>query len=103
MPALAVDFAYGWLSSQIDGSQSVDPINRTGGDSNFILLNNIDPGAVTGVNYVARESDITAQVVGAALATGAALDIRNGTTAESVSYPANSAACPFRRTFRVNS
>ena len=91
MPALAVDFAYGWLSSQVDGSQSVDPINRTGGDPNYVLLNNIDPGSSTGVNYVARESDITAQVVGAALASGGALDIRNGATVESVSYPANSA------------
>ncbi|MYA16472.1 MAG: TonB-dependent receptor, partial [Gammaproteobacteria bacterium] len=40
MPALAVDFAYGWLTSSVDGSQSIDPINRTGGNPAYILLNN---------------------------------------------------------------
>jgi len=91
MPALAVDFAYGWLSSSVEGSQSIDPINRTGGNSAYILLNNIDPGSTTAVNYVAREDQLTAELVGAALATGGALDIRNGATLQSVSYPANSA------------
>ena len=94
IPAMAVDFAYGWLGSKVEGSRSVDPINRTGGDSSYILLNNIDPGSTTGVNYVAKESQITAQVVAAALSLApnpAALDIRNGATVESVSYPANSA------------
>ena len=91
MPALAVDFAYGWLGSSVDGSQSIDPINRTGGNADYILLNNIDPGSTTAVNYVARESQITATLVAAALAGGGALDIRNGATQESVSYSANSA------------
>ena len=91
MPALAVDFAYGWLSSSVDGSQSIDPINRTGGNSAYILLNDIDPGSSTAINYVAREDQLTAELVGAALAAGSALDIRNGLTVQSVSYPANSA------------
>ena len=91
MPALAVDFAYGWLNTSVDGSRSIDPINRTGGNPEYILLNNIDPGSSTAVNYVARESQLTAELVGAALASGGALDIRNGTTLASVSYPANSA------------
>ena len=91
VPALAVDFAYSWLDSSVEGSQSIDPINRTGGDPAYILLNNIDPGSTTAVNYVARESQLTADLVAAALATGAALDIRNGATQESVSYPGNSA------------
>ena len=91
MPALAVDFAYGWLGSSVEGSRSIDPINRTGGNSAYILLNNIDPGSATAVNYVAREDQLTAALVDAALAAGSALDIRNGGTQESVSYPANSA------------
>ena len=91
MPALAVDFAYGWLSTSVEGSRSIDPINRTGGDSAYILLNDIDPGSTTAVNYVARADQLTAAVVNAALAAGSALDIRNGATQESVSYPANSA------------
>lgn len=91
MPALAVDFAYGWLNTSVDGSQSIDPINRTGGNPAYILLNNIDPGSTTAVNFVARQDQLTADVVGAALAEGRALDVRNGGTIQSVSYPANSA------------
>jgi len=91
MPALAVDFAYGWLSTSVDGSQSIDPIERTAGNPEYVTLKNIDPGSATGVNYVARESQLTAEVVAAALGAGSALDIRNGQTPVSVSYPANSA------------
>ena len=91
MPGLAVDFAYGSLFTDIKGGQSVDPINRTGGDSDYILLNNIDPGSLTGVNYIARESQISPALVAAALQQTAALDIRNGLTVQSVSYPANAA------------
>ena len=102
LPGLSVDFAYGWLSSEVDGSQSMDPINRTGGDANYILLNNIDPGSSTAVNYVARESQITNAVVGAALQAGGALDIRNGQTVESVSYPANGAGVSIPAYFSRN-
>ncbi len=91
LPGLSVDFAYGWLGSEVDGSRSLDPINRTGGDAAYVLLNNIDPGSLTGVNYVARAAQISADVVAAALAAGAALDVRNGATVRSVSYPANAA------------
>ncbi|MDE0658572.1 MAG: TonB-dependent receptor [Gammaproteobacteria bacterium] len=91
IPALAVDFAYGWLNTSVEGSQSIDPIERTAGNSAYITLKNIDPGSTTGVNYVAQESQLTAALVAAALASGAALDVRNGLTQESVSYPANSA------------
>ena len=91
MPGFAVDFAYGSLFTDIKGSQSIDPINRTGGNSEYVLLNNIDPGSLTGVNYVARESQITPALVAAALQVPAALDVRNGLTVESVSYPANAA------------
>ena len=90
MPGLAVDFAYGSLFTDIKGSQSVDPINRTGGDSDYILLNNLNPGSLAGVNYIARESQITSALVAAALQVPAALDVRNGLTVQSVSYPANS-------------
>ena len=90
LPGMAVDFAYGWIDTEVTGSESLDPVNRTGGNADYILLNNIDPGSLTGVNYVARESQITQEVVAAALAGGGALDIRNGATVQDVSYPANS-------------
>lgn len=91
LPGLSADFAYGWLVTEVGQAFSLDPINRTGGNADYIALNNIDPGATTGVNYVARESQITSDVVLAGLATGAALDLRNGRTVQSASYPANAA------------
>ena len=91
LPGLSVDFAYGWLSTEVDGSMSLDPLNKTGGDPNYILLNNIDPGSRTAVNFVAREAQITDELVNLALASGGALDIRNGGTVQSVSYAPNSA------------
>ena len=89
LPGMAVDFAYGWLNAEVDGSVSLDPLNRTADNPDYILLKNIDPGSLTGVTYIARESQITDAVVNAALAGGGALDLRNGTTLQNVSYPAN--------------
>ena len=102
MPQLSVDFAYGWLSSSVDGSMSVDPINRTGGNADYVLLNNIDPGSSTAVNYVAREAQITNGVVLAALESGAALDVRNGLTQGSVSYSENAAGVSIPAYFSRN-
>ena len=93
LPGLAVDFAYGWLNSEVAGSESLDPVNRTAGNSDFILLNNIDPGSLTGVNYIARESQISAAVVAAAGAAGAAIP---------VAYPANSAGVAIPAYFSRN-
>lgn len=90
MPQLGMDFSYGFLQTNIDGSRSIDTTNRTAGSEEWVLLNNIDPGALTAVNYIARESQLTGALVNQALTDGAALDVRNGATAESVSYPVNS-------------
>lgn len=90
MPQLAADFSYGYLSSSIEGSASIDTTNRTAGNEDWVVLNNIDPGALTAINYIAREAQITPELVDQALANGAALDVRNGITTESVSYPTNS-------------
>ncbi|MYD43193.1 MAG: TonB-dependent receptor plug domain-containing protein [Gammaproteobacteria bacterium] len=90
MPQLGVDFSYGFLNTSIEGSASIDTTNRVGGQEDWVLLNNIDPGALTAVNYIARESQLTPELVNTALAAGAALDVRNGVTTVSVSYPENS-------------
>ena len=90
LPGMAVDFSYGWLNAEVDGSESLDPLNRTADNPDYILLKNIDPGSSTGVTYIARESQITDAVVNAALAGGGALDLRNGTVFQNVAYPANS-------------
>ena len=89
LPNLLVDFAYSYLNTSVDGTSSLDPLNRTAGNDDWILLNNMDPGALTGINYIARESQITNQVVADALANGATADLRNGLTPVSVSYPVN--------------
>ena len=93
---MAVDFAYGWLSSEVDGSMSLDPVNRTGGDDSWVLLNNIDPGAVTGVNFVAREAQITAAVLQAAIANSATIPLPHA------SYPANAAGVAIPAYFSRN-
>ena len=91
LPGFSVDFTYGWLRALVTDSEAIDPINRTAGDSDFVVLNNIDAGSLTGVNFIARESEITAELLNAALAARAAFDVRNGTAAASTSYPANAA------------
>ena len=82
LEGLTLDFAYGWLDSAVDGSQSLDPVNRTAGNADYILLNNIDPGSLTGVNYIAREAQISNALIAAAAANNAVIP---------VAYPANSA------------
>ena len=95
---LSVDFAYSWLKSEVAGSASVDPVSRTAGNSDWILLNNIDPGSLTAVNYIARVAQITPELVDDALASDGALDIRNGQTVQSVSYE-NGIPAYFSRAF----
>lgn len=91
LQGLSADFLYGWLDSSVDGVSSLDPINRTAGNPGYALLNNIDLGALTSINYIAREAGITQGIVDRALAAGRALDIRSGRAVQSVSYPANGA------------
>ena len=106
MSQLTINYAYGYLNTAVDGTSSLDPINRTAGNSEWVLLNNIDAGALTGINYIARKSDLTQAVIAAALATpGATADLRNGITPISVSYPENefgvSVPAYFSRTFLI--
>lgn len=89
LPRWTVDVMYSYLNTSIVDAMSVDPINRIAGQDGWVLLKNIDPGSSTGVSYVARESQISPQLVELALASGAALDLRNGLAAADVSYPTN--------------
>ena len=90
MPNLNFDFAYSFLNTSVQDTMSVDPLNRVGGVDGWVLLNNIDPGSLTATNFIARESQISNELVAQALANRRALDIRNGATIVSVSYPENS-------------
>jgi iron complex outermembrane receptor protein len=87
VPGLSIDASYSHLVAEVDGSTSLDPVNRTAGNDDYITLKNIDPGSATGVNYIARASDITDDIVQAAYATCSAnsdLSPNAGTTCPDV-------------------
>ena len=99
---LAVDGSFSWLDTELQGVQSVDVLDKGAGDPNWVNLKNIDPGALTGTNYVGWAPSITQEVVDAAIdALPAALQ----ETARELSHEANAAgvAIPayFSRDFLV--
>ncbi len=65
-PAVSIDASYAYLDATVDGSVSLDPVNRTANNPDYITLKNIDPGSATAVNYIAKTSDITDAIVQAA-------------------------------------
>jgi len=75
LPNLAVDAAYSWLNTAVDGSSSIDPINKTASNPDWIALTNIDPGSLTGVLYVARDAALTSEVITALNGLGATVPI----------------------------
>jgi outer membrane receptor protein involved in Fe transport len=77
LPGVSLDAAYSYLKAEVDGTTSVDPINRTAGNPDYILLENIDPGSLTGVNYVARRDQITPALIDQAYAACGALSAVN--------------------------
>ena len=104
IPELAIDASYSWLKTEVDGSQSVDPINRTGGQADWITLENIDPGSLTGVNYIARASQIDAALINTAYANCAALSAANANpacpqVAPGTDYPGTNIPAYFSRSF----
>lgn len=84
LPRLMVDASYSYLNTAADNASSLDPINRTAGNDDWILLNNIDPGSLTAVNYIAREAQLTETLVQDALDANAAYNVTNGLTAVDV-------------------
>ena len=51
---LGIDGSFSWLNTELGDVASVDVTNKGASDPNWINLKNIDPGALTGTNYVAR-------------------------------------------------
>jgi len=78
VPGLSVDVAYSYLNAEVSGTESVDPINRTAGNPDYVLLENIDPGSLTGVNYVARLDQVLPLVGQAIAQCGALVDPASG-------------------------
>lgn len=104
MEGLNVDFAYSMLSAKAKDTLSIDPINRTGGNPDYILLNNIDPGSLTGINFVARESQITPQVIAAFVASlpPATQALIGGNLGVNILYPPNAAGVAIPAYFSRN-
>ena len=104
MSGLAVDFAYSLLSAKAKDTLSIDPVNRTGGNPDYILLNNVDPGSLTGINFVARESQITPQVLSAFFASlpQATQALIAGNLGVNILYPPNAAGVAIPAYFSRN-
>ncbi|HEX7037201.1 MAG TPA: TonB-dependent receptor [Pseudomonadales bacterium] len=102
LPGLAVDWAYSYLDTSVAGSQSLDPVNRTAGDPDWIVLKNIDAGSLTGVTYIARTDQVLA-ITPLALNPGpgvppGALSDANGAAVAGTTY-ANGIPAYFSRSF----
>ena len=104
MSGLAVDFAYSLLSAKAKDTLSIDPVNRTGGNPDYILLNNVDPGSLTGINFVARESQITPQLLSAFFASlpQATQALIGGNLGVNILYPPNAAGVAIPAYFSRN-
>jgi len=75
VPGLQIDASYTWIDTEVDGGRSIDPVNRTADNPDWILLNNLGPGALTGTNFVAKKAQITPAVIGGRAALGATVPV----------------------------
>jgi len=106
IPGMSIDVAYSYLNAEVSGTESVDPINRTAGTPGYILLENIDPGSLTAVNYVADATAIIPELITAAYAACGALSHQNTNeacpqVAPGTIYP-NGIPAYFSRNFLTN-
>jgi len=63
LPGVSFDGAYSFLDTEVaNGSESVDPTNRTAGLPEWTTVNEWVPGATAGVNYVVNTAQFTAAV-----------------------------------------
>ncbi|MFK7914178.1 MAG: TonB-dependent receptor [Pseudomonadales bacterium] len=75
LPGLQLDASYSWTDTEIDGSESIDPTNRTGGNPDWLTLNNLGPGALTGINFAAERAGITPAVIAGCAGLGGAVPV----------------------------
>jgi outer membrane receptor protein involved in Fe transport len=92
VPGLMIDFSYSYLKAETaGGATSIDPMDRTGGDADFIPLKNIGSGSNTAVAFVARRSQITQGHIDEAFAACRALSSLNPFNATT---PTQATGCP---------
>jgi len=81
LPNLEINAAYSYVNTEVGNSISIDPTNRTAGDPNWIVLNNLDQGATIGINFVAENPAAVAAAVATCAPIGGTVPIPN------LSYP----------------
>lgn len=72
---LDLAFSYAYTNTEVVDSKSIDPTNRTAGNPDWLLLNNLGPGALTGVNFIAEDPAAIAAAVPTCAALGGAVPI----------------------------
>jgi len=61
LPGVSIDGAYSYLNTEVEnGSESVDPTNRTADLAAWTTVNEFVPGPTAGVNYVVDTAEFTA-------------------------------------------
>jgi iron complex outermembrane recepter protein len=82
LDGLQVELGYSWLKTEVKGSRSVDPLDREGGNPDFITLNDF------AFLYAARRSDITPEILAIAAGAGASVPVPGAL------YPAGTPGVP---------
>jgi len=77
VPNLQIDASYTWIDTEVQGSASIDPVNRTASNPDWVLFNNLGPGALTGTNFVARRAEVTPAVIAGCAGLGATIPVPN--------------------------
>lgn len=75
VPNLDLAFSYAYTNTEVVDSESIDPTNRTGGQADWVVLNNLGPGAGTGVNFVAQDQQAILAAVPTCAGLGAAIPV----------------------------
>jgi outer membrane receptor protein involved in Fe transport len=81
IPNMQINASYSYINTEVDGAASIDPVNRTADNPEWVLLNNLGPGSLTGTNFVALKSEVTPAVIAGCAALGATVPV------PSISYP----------------
>lgn len=77
IPALTLNWAYSYTNTEVDGSDSIDPVNRTAGNPDWITLKNYDPGSFAGLTFAAVTSEITPAVITGCAGVGGTVPLPN--------------------------
>lgn len=72
---LDLAFSYAYTNTEVVDSTSIDPTNRTAGNANWVLVNNLDSGANTGINFIAEDPNAVLAAVPGCAALGATVPL----------------------------